>query len=587
MPINLQIGGAISSTPLSMQKNWLRDISPPGTMYLRNQDISNSLITSSDFTNITNLLNNNEAECQQYLNMDFNLDVITPNNNSTRNLVDRTFDKTHIPDSTDDSILVVNDNEKTNENFELEQNDDVNQFEDETNITPKNLTFNTYNENSGNITLENIKNRHISNVTQSNLNRKFQSTPYHSNDKNDSKINFGLLLSPINTEYPENALKDIDKDDDDEEEEVVKRKSHNLIKIKTNEDYRQSIEDHSEFILNEETIKLCKTVKGETFDYMDDLKTALMNSAESDEKEFDEILDTFNVIKSQEGDRLLQSVDNIKQRHSLINLEKQRVEKQRKEYEVDNRTQYLNETMTKSSDSVRLLNRRSRLYDDVNFQISNLQKQNTELSEKRTINFENCATEDAQNGNDGPPDLVYDKSNRDRFKTIKLNKKLESGMVVIGNSEEQLLASPDENKDQRNQLNFQKQEQPLDNRTVFKKPVAASKLSNFGYSRPTYRSQLAHMDLKLTLRANSTESLGDGQKTLHSSQQTSNLKSPMGVKAKSIHNLVFNNNPGSHRNESSKLSGPAKTVPTANIRTTRASSLVRPLPSNDNGFKVA
>lgn len=567
MPINLQIGGPISLTPLSMQKNWLRDISPPGTMYLKTQDISNSLITSSDFTNITNLLNNNESECQQYLDMDLSSDVISTNNNSTLDLVDRTFNQNPVAEITD-----IND-EKNIENFDFEIKVDIN-------ITPKNLTFNTYNKNSGNITWEKIKNHHLSNVNENNSIQKFQSTPYQSNDKVVSKINFGNFLSPINTENSEKNVNDNEK----KKEDVEIRKPQNLMKITTMEDYRQSIEDHSEFILNEETIKLCKTVKGETFDCMDDLKTALMNSTESNEKDFDEILDIFNVKKSLEGDRLLQSVDNIKQRHSLINLEKQRVEKQRKEYEVDNRTQYSNETMSKSSESVRLLNRRSRLYDDVNLQICNLQKQQNGLIENKTKMTDNCTTEVDQKENE--PDLFYDKSNRDRFKTIKINKKLETGMVIIVNSEEQMI-TPEENKDQRNQINFQKQDQPFENKIENKKQIVSSKLSHFGFSRPTYRSQLTHKDLKLTLRANSTDSLGDGQKTLHLNQRTSNLKSPMGVKAKSIHNLVFNNNPAINRNEYSILGGPTKPVVLpANLRSTRASSLVRPLASSDSGSKV-
>lgn len=575
MPINLQIGGSISLTPLSMQKNWLRDTSPPGTMNLKNQDISNSLITSSDFTNITNLLNNNDTECLQYLDMDLNLDVMSPNNNLTRNLVDRTFNKTPVPENTGCSISGVND-ENVIENFDFELKDDVSNIED-MNTTPKNLTFNHYNKNIGTITWENIKNQYSTNVNENNVIHTFQSTPYQSTENAVSKINFGILLSPISTE---NAQLDLNENKKSEETVVI-RKSQNLM-----EDYRQSIEDHSEFILNEETIKLCKTVKGETFEYVDDLKTVLQNSAESNEKDFDEILDTFNVIKSLEGDRLLQSVDNIKQRHSLINLEKQRVEKQRKEYELDNRSRYINETMSKSSESVRLLNRRSRLYDDVNLQISNQQKQQTELIEKKTKYVDNLTTVDAQN--DQEPYLFYEKSNRDRFKTIKINKKLESGMVVIVNSEDQLLISPEEHKDQRNQLNFQKQDQPLGNVIGYKKPLVASKLSNFGFSRPTYRSQLTHKDLKLTLRANSIDSLGEDQKTIHSSQRISNLKSPMGVKAKSIHNLVFNNNTATNRNDSAILGGPTKTtISTVNFRSTRASSLVRPLPSTDSVMKVA
>ena len=67
--INLQIGGAVNG-PMSlsiMQKSWLNDVSPPGSILSSmemsvNDRMGNSLITSGDFSNISYLLNNNPVE---------------------------------------------------------------------------------------------------------------------------------------------------------------------------------------------------------------------------------------------------------------------------------------------------------------------------------------------------------------------------------------------------------------------------------------------------------------------------------------------------------------------------------------------
>ena len=148
---------------------------------------------------------------------------------------------------------------------------------------------------------------------------------------------------------------------------------------------------------------------------------------ESNEKEFDEMLEeNFSDLKnSVDSDKLLQSVDTIKQRHSIINLEKQREDIRKREILSDvvndNKLQY-DGSMTKSSE--RLLNRRSRLYDDVNLQIALNQKQN-ELNDQDNNEHENI-----QNNFEQQEEAV-DKSNRDRFKTIRLNKKPHDGMVVV------------------------------------------------------------------------------------------------------------------------------------------------------------
>jgi hypothetical protein len=187
-------------------------------------------------------------------------------------------------------------------------------------------------------------------------------------------------------------------------------------------------------------------------------------------------------------------------------------------------------------------------------------------------------------------DEVIDKNDRDRFKTIKLNRpRLQTQMVVVNTEEPeeqqqqpqipQNEVSPGSNKERRNQINQQKQQE---DESEFKKPPAVSKLSKFGFSRPTYRSR---NDLNLPLKANSTDSL-DNDTEMSTKKTVSNLKSPMGIKSKSIHNLMYNGSSGSQngiRMSSNLKLYPETTRSQSNLKGPRASSLVRPV---DNNFKV-
>lgn len=83
--LNLQIGGAVTLTPGSavntsqiMQRSWLNDVSPPGSImssmeFSINDKMGSSLITSGDFTNVSYLLNANGGEDTQ-LNTHSNYD---------------------------------------------------------------------------------------------------------------------------------------------------------------------------------------------------------------------------------------------------------------------------------------------------------------------------------------------------------------------------------------------------------------------------------------------------------------------------------------------------------------------------------
>lgn len=504
----------------------------------------NSLITSSDFTNVSFLLNGNERnDSARKMNSTITIENVTPTRSLTRNLMDFTFNvnkTTTIP--TNATFTAVEGVESPLKEFGVENVD-----------LSKNLTFNAHKDGT-NMTWDMIQDH------QNQLNKTIiQSTPVHNHEQDDEIFtkNFDHTMSPIST------LRVGMENDTDTEVVIRNLKSRNLVNDITIDDYRNSMEDQCEFLLNEETIKLSSRVcGGETTFECVDLKNALFQSVDAG-KDFDKMLESFNVKKSLESEKLLQSVDNIKQRHSLINFEKQREDKLKKnDTEFDNKTQY--DAMNKSSE--RLL-RRSRLYDDVNLQ---LQKQQTETVSSEVNVSEDCESPDSE--------VSIDKSNRDRFKTIKLNKKLQSGMVVVDTApsqdqvSESSSTSPGTNKERRNQLNQQKQED-----VEFKKPAPSlSKLSKFGFSRPTYRSR---NDLNLPLKSNSTDSLDNDDPPILGA---SNLKSPMGIKSKSIHNLMYNGNSnGTHNVNRMGSYSNLRLIPGAarsqsNLKAPRASSLVRP-----------
>lgn len=592
------MGGAY--TPLSMQRSWLNDVSPPSSIctsmdFQNNDNMLNSLITSSDFTGIQSFLlngsvydNNNPDQTRRLVVQNNNQAATSgsseapPNNNLnvTQNLINFTFDInktiTNTPVQPNSTFKMSNTYTTTDsepikeigiENADMQLNVSTEDF-------GKNLTFNKY---ECNVTWDKIQSQNFNNTV-------IQSTPVHNpenNDKARKMKDFDDTISPIS------SLINAQDDQDDEDDEILLRnfKGRKLVNDITMDDYRKSIEDQCEFLLNEETIKLSTRVLGESFECLN-LRNALLTDA--NEKEFDEMLDTFNITKSKEGDKLKQSVDSIKQRHSLINMEKLREEKLNQKMTDceanDNRTQY--DTMNKSSE--RLLNRRSRLFDDVNLQLQRQQQIDSSAST-------NGASGSVTSLNEPENDEVIDKNDRDRFKTIKLSRpRLQTGMVIVNTEElptetaapKQNEISPGSNKERRNQMNQQRQQQEEES-NEFKKPQApASKLSKFGFSRPTFK---ARNDLSLPLKASSIDSL-DNDSTNCSSNGMSrrappNLKSPMGIKSKSIHNLMFNGSAQNGIRMTSNLKlNPETTRSQSNLKAPRASSLVRP--SVDTNFKV-
>lgn len=309
-----------------------------------------------------------------------------------------------------------------------------------------------------------------------------------------------------------------------------------------------------------------------------------------DEKELDDLLNSFGSVPKPLNDKIRQSLDNIKKRHSLINLEKQQQDEMRRmeaslgrngaaDMTTFNDRQRMNDSinklmMTSSGSGERLL-RRSRLYDDAILNIT------ASLDDNNVIKSSGLNEMSSQHGNDkksnemdgsGPggeqlnstyipysenetektEDMAesdepeVDKSNRDRFKTIRIFKRPPSNARMVPDYEEDN-AMEDENipAEGKHEDFITKNTNPpkaLPETTEARDPRRASSVSGikrFGLARPTYLSGIAKRES--SIRSSSQEILGSNDNAGPAAKPPMALKSPMGVKAKSIHNLAGSN----------------------------------------------
>uniref|UniRef100_A0A1Q3F4K0 Uncharacterized protein n=1 Tax=Culex tarsalis TaxID=7177 RepID=A0A1Q3F4K0_CULTA len=421
--------------------------------------------------------------------------------------------------------------------------------------------------------------------------------------------------------------------------------------------------------------------------HFEEFEKSIMES-EHNGLDFDEMLNslTSDVRRATDSSvKLRQSLDNIKKRHSRINTEKQQQDEQLRKRgtaelndstpsvasPLDNKlADSMIRSMSSSGGSERLLNRRSRYNDDVHLTLSpqQLQKSVTEQQQQEVETNESNRTATEMSANPAPtaPEVGgSDKKNRDRFKTIRISKRREEGMVVVDpdddNSfaaaesaalpvEEELPGSPaptaissafgrvDYNSPKESRLAATEQYKTED-AAVFKRPQlvggipkAESKIRSLSKPRSYYGVTpsaggfgLRPKDLSLPLSAksSSTDNLendrpnyqqppppgrlslggklgGSGGVGLNSRGPAvqSNLKSPMGTKSKSHHNLYFNQSSSlggsnsslhripagslglsaqklSHNNSNTELSGVQMRAPKATAATSRL-GLVRP-----------
>lgn len=477
------MGGPISSHSVLMKKSWLGDVSPPNSMDTFNQEsIMRSLITSSDFSNISGFLLNDEHDVDK---------TITPRNVPVRNATFRLSNAKRSGNSTFCIDVETPMKEYGVENVDMELNRSTDDL-------AKDLTFDMLTLRDMNATI-------------------VQSTPINSTDANSRDNRNPIIdmnnLTPIN---PQNSV------EEDEEDEVVPLRHFLSKRLREAETKRESLEDQYEFLLNEETIKLSARVCGSQ---EKDLNKALPNSVNSDEQEFDKMLDTFCVEIPQSVVANAQKTQLMKDLHERYPLKGS----DRRKYEIDIEPDQPANTNHISND--RLLSR-GRQYDDFMAQ---------QIANETNV----VVASDSTTSND----LAKPTPDPDRFKTIKIARKPKNGVIEYNaepttsySSTSSASASSDSILiQQKRDVNHQGKNHSEE--FTFKKPVP-SKLSKFGFSKPT---DISRNDWKYSHKASSIDNLDNrNQKSSLSnigSSSSSNM-STLGVKSKSINNLMNSNNFG-------------------------------------------
>uniref|UniRef100_A0A1L8DD68 Putative serine-rich adhesin for platelets-like isoform x1 n=1 Tax=Nyssomyia neivai TaxID=330878 RepID=A0A1L8DD68_9DIPT len=227
---------------------------------------------------------------------------------------------------------------------------------------------------------------------------------------------------------------------------------------------------------------------------------------QDNDREFDDVLNRFATMNIQQSnEKMRQSLDSIKKRHSLVNMEKQQQEEVAKldaDRCVDSNK--LSESMGKSR---RLLSRRSRIYDEVNSSLNHSAENIDVVAEEK------------------PEERSPVKGNRDRFKTIR----------IIRPQDENSPRLPDAGD---TTVVIEPMEEPTITRNVelernqtFKKPAPTRNLPRPRYFKSALTKPISYQ------KFNSADDLLDTEET-QLSNTTQTIQSPMGTKSKSIHNLL-------------------------------------------------
>lgn len=349
--------------------------------------------------------------------------------------------------------------------------------------------------------------------------------------------------------------------------------------------------------------------------------TLLILENNKTEEEFDDLLNSFSAnIRNPMSQKVRQSLDNIKKRHSSIGMEKQQQDELNREKALNtskhgkysdgaseknrlndslNRSQVIS-SMTSSGSGERLL-RRSRLYDDVistsadrmNLSTEKIcengaydntstgyadNKQTSELNATQTLNKKNqqhlenefysktdtTANFNTEEGESKP-------NNRDRFKTIRIFKKPPENAIQIPDPDEtyvQEMHSPMpiartvDAFATKNTNSPQQREQKGhhdDQGQQASKAINSMTFKRSGLARPRQLSGLARRDMYA--KSSSQEILSSDEHIAHS-KPVQQIKSPMGIKSKSIHNLStakYSSKLPGGRSDSSETEHPSST----------------------------
>lgn len=324
--------------------------------------------------------------------------------------------------------------------------------------------------------------------------------------------------------------------------------------------------------------------------------TMLILENNKTEEEFDDLLNSFSAnIRNPINQKVRQSLDNIKKRHSTIGVEKQQQDEQNREKALNtsnngkysefgaNEMNRLNETLIRSpmisstsssSGSVsgeRLL-RRSRLFDDVintstdkvldngamNHSGSSIKYTDTKrtnqhnsthtLNQKNQQHLEEESIPKTENiiFNSEENDSESKSNNRDRFKTIRIFKKPPQNAIQIPDPDEeqfeQEIQTPvpaarivdaflvkNTNSPKHQAFNDEKIQPTV-------KAINTMTFKRSGLARPRQLSGLTKRDFYTKSSSQELLSSDEQMATTHS-KPVQQIKSPMGIKSKSIHNL--------------------------------------------------
>lgn len=335
--------------------------------------------------------------------------------------------------------------------------------------------------------------------------------------------------------------------------------------------------------------------------------TLLILENNKNEEEFDDLLNSFSSnVRNPLSDKVRQSLDNIKKRHSLVNVEKQQQDELNREKSISKHRNYgdlgltnernrLNESFnrspmvsstssTGSGNGERLL-RRSRLFDDVmnscgspnhieqmsssgsssspNDNSQTIEHNTTELLNRKnrshlTREIEKTENNETAYNNDNNSSGDNSKSNnRDRFKTIRIFKRPPENAIQIPDVDhsgdetyrENVSSAPivmQRTYDAFAMKNVNSPKKTAANETYDNDPTMESAkaintmtFKKSALARPRQLSGLSKRDSYA--KSNSHEILSNDDEAPYLTpvpKTVPQLKSPMGIKSKSVHNLT-------------------------------------------------
>lgn len=676
--INLQIGGLVTS----MQRSFLGDISPPVSVLVADTSLGNSLITSSDFTNIDEYFNGEEDTLNSSQFNRYTLQDVVKDRNFLEKLTaydDSLFTKDADIEKIDVNQLLGNSSGNSTLQSSMSSSSHTTKA-DETFTPDGNATFNatigdanrtylqivnssqqnaTFNANAGNATFDAQRNQKptvpFDNRTEDLLDDESMilsetfgivDRTFNGNATVDLPINGYLLQSPL--------CSPLTKTFPTATEDVLastpsRQLSTHYSNIKNTTISKMDIDNISpisceEFKFDKHLRGNCTYSNSPTIEALqqinvrrnktnsnlgilnlrDEERRSLTNFEEfentlsllennQDEAELDDLLNSIGHVPQLKNEKIRQSLDNIKKRHSLINLEKQQLDEQ-KRLEVSmhrggigettaiidrqRMNDSINKLMMSSSGSGERLLRRSRLNDDAMMNISSEAKamnksavlnetitQSTEAN-NRTMNMEELhsggdnrltntnntysqnetyKTESNETEHNEPE---VDRSNRDRFKTIRIFKRPpENAKMVPDIDDSQSVENiPSENQYDITQANEHFTAKNTNSPKLIadaaaeandtRRSSSVSGLKRSALVRPKYLSGIAKRETSTRSSSQEILSSNDSAEQNMERKPAETLKSPMGVKAKSIHNLASSTSRYtiSHGNQVSALS---------------------------------